>query len=69
MEGWAGDVLRSLSVRHISLALGRTPLPTLLRRAGKPVSDAVHGYLWEGDGHRGVAAKMAAADFTMHVHL
>ena len=40
-----------------------------IKRHGRWVSDAVHGYLWEGDGHRGVAAKMAAADFTMHVHL
>ena len=40
-----------------------------IKRHGRWTSDVVHVYLREGESHKGVAAKMAAADGKFHVHL
>ena len=41
----------------------------IIKRHGRWTSNVVHVYLWEGSGHSGLAAKMAAVDFVVHAQM
>ena len=41
----------------------------VIKRHGRWTSNVVHVYLWEGSGHSGLAAKMAAVDFIIHAQM
>ena len=41
----------------------------VIKRHGRWTSNVVHVYLWEGTGHSGLAAKMAAVDFIIHAQM
>lgn len=41
----------------------------MIKRHGRWSSNVVHVYLWEGSGHSGLAARMAAVDFVIHAQL